>query len=81
MYLDVGTGIQPRTHPPTLEFTLLIMFYHSIYETVYESLKRCEGKEIQNDKNEKCFRSFFWLSLIFCSSVNSSSLVNIIVQG
>lgn len=46
MCLGVGTGIQPHRHPPTLEFTLLLMFYDSVYETEYESLKRSEGKEI-----------------------------------
>lgn len=46
VYLGVGTGIQPHTHPPTLEFTLLLMFNDSIYETKYESLKHCECKEI-----------------------------------
>lgn len=46
MYLDGEIGIQALTHPPTLEFTLLLKFYDSIYETEYESLKYCQGKEI-----------------------------------
>lgn len=39
MCLGVGTGIQPHTYPPTLQFTLLLMFYDSIYETEYESFE------------------------------------------
>lgn len=46
MYMGVGTGIQSHTYPPTLQFTLLLMFYDSTYETEYASLKNSEGKEI-----------------------------------
>lgn len=45
-YLDVEKGIQLLAHPPTLEFTLVLRFYDSIYGTEYESLKHCQGKEI-----------------------------------
>lgn len=45
-YLHVEKGIQHLAHPPTLEFTLLLRFYDSIYETEYESSKYCQGKEI-----------------------------------
>lgn len=44
--MGVGTGIRSHTYPPTLEFTLLLMFYDSTYETEYDSLKNSEGKEI-----------------------------------
>lgn len=45
-YLSITTGIQLQKYLPTPEIKLLLMFYDTIYETEYDSLKYCDGKEI-----------------------------------